>query len=122
MKTFLLLAFCFALPSCESMVTTSSSSVETELKAEEALKAQIECGKNLVAKTDDGISDASTVAYALALRCNREYIAATDAWGNAKLSNENQRRVFRNKRSSTAEMVEAFLPTVMKYRLSRIRR
>lgn len=122
MKIFLLWAFCFALTSCSSMVTSSSSSVEIEVAADEALRVQVECGKSLVAETDDGISDASTVAYALALRCNREYVAATDAWGGANLSNENQRRLFRNKRSSTTAMVEAFLPTVMQYRQSHIRR
>lgn len=84
--------------------------------AEDAMRAEVECGKKYVAETDDGASDALTVALALALRCNREYVAATEAWGAAYLDNEAQRRIFRKKRSGTTERMEAFLPIVMQYR------
>lgn len=80
------------------------------------MRAEVGCGKKYVAETDDGASDALTVALALALRCNREYVAATEAWGAAYLDNEAQRRIFRKKRSGTTERMEAFLPIVMQYR------
>lgn len=86
------------------------------MAAENAMRAEVECGRRHVAGTDDGTSDALTVALALALRCNREYVAATEAWGAAYLDNEAQRRIFRKKRSGTTERMEAFLPIVMQYR------
>ena len=84
--------------------------------ADEALRAQIACGEQHVSEVDDGISDASTVALALALRCHREYVATGEAWGAAYLDNDNQRRIFRKRWSGTNERTEAFLPIVMKYR------
>lgn len=116
MKIFLLCAFCCVLIACSSTGTRSVLSEEQKAVTEDALKAEIECGKSHVGETDDGTSDASTVAFALALRCNREYVAATEAWGAAYLDNEAQRRIFRKKRSGTTERMEAFLPIVMQYR------
>jgi hypothetical protein len=96
----------------------SQDRAEERLAAEDALRAQIECGREHVSEVDDGISDASTVALALALRCHREYLAAGEAWGAAYLDNDNQRYKFRKRRAATSERTEAFLPIVMKYRTS----
>jgi hypothetical protein len=118
MKTFLLCAFCCVIIACSSTATRSGLSEEPKVVVEDALKAEIVCGKSHVEETDDGASDASTVGFALAMRCNGEYVAATEAWGAAYLDNETQRRIFRKKRSGTTERVEAFLPIVMQYRQS----
>ena len=116
MKIFLLCICCCVLIACSGTTTRSGLSVELKVVANNAMRLEVECGKSYVGETDDGTSDASTVALALALRCNREYVAATEAWGAAYLDNEAQRRMFRNKRSGTTERVEAFLPIVMQYR------
>ena len=88
----------------------------TKRGAEDALRAEVECGKSHVRESDDGTSDASTVAFALASRCSGEYVAATEAWAAVYLDNENSRRIFRNKRAGTTEKIEDFLPIVMQYR------
>lgn len=116
MKLLLQLVFCCVLIACSNPASRSSLSAERKSVAEDAIRAQIACGKEHVAETDDGTSDASTVALALALRCNREYGAATEAWGAAYLDNEAQRRMFRQRRSGSSERMEAFLPIVMQYR------
>lgn len=116
MKIFLLCAFCCVFIACSSTETRSGLSVGQKVGAEDALRAEVECGKSHVGETDDGTSDASTVAFALALRCNREYVAATEAWAAVYLDNEDSRRIFRNKRAGSTEKIEDFLPIVMQYR------
>lgn len=117
MKIFFLLTFCCVLIACSSTALRPPGlSEQLKVVAENALKAEIECGRNHVSETDDGTSDASTVALALALRCNKEYFEATEAWSSAYLHNEAQSRMFRKKRSGTTERIEEFLPIVMQYR------
>ncbi len=116
MKPLPLLVLCCVLVACANSSSRSKLSADQKSIAEEAMRAQIACGEEHVAETDDGTSDASTIAFALALRCNREYGALTEAWGAAYLDNEAQRRIFQRRRSGSAERMEAFLPTVMRYR------
>ncbi len=109
------LVFCCVLVACSNPASRSNYA-ERKTAVEDAMRAEIACGREHVAEIDDGTSDASTVALALALRCNREYGATTEAWGAAYLDNDTQRRILRQRRSGRNERVEAFLPTVMQYR------
>lgn len=86
--------------------------------AKDAMRAVVECGRQHVSEVDDRISDASTVALALALRCYSEYVASGEGWAAAYLNNENQRRLFRKRLSGKSARIEVFLPIVMKYRTS----
>ena len=75
----------------------------------------MECGVRNISQIDDGISDAATVALALAIRCNTEYDAATEA-ASKSLDNNAQRRMLRTLRATREERIQAFLPLVMQYR------
>jgi hypothetical protein len=79
----------------------------------------IECGRRFAATTDDGVSDATTIALALSLRCGREYDRTTEA-AAATLDNDAQRRMFRQRRAARAERIETFLAPVMQARQQRI--
>lgn len=111
MQKLLIAGVCFLLFAC--VQAPSSELISAEYSA---LRAQVDCGRKYIAETDDGISDATTVAFALALRCGVEYNAVTEATAAARLNNDNQRRMFRDKRSTRERRIEAFLPTVMQYR------
>lgn len=102
---FCLLSACVHAPSAELISAEQS-----------ALQAQVDCAFKNIAETDDGISDATTVALALAIRCGAEYNAATEAIAAARLNNANQWRMFRDRRSTRERRIEAFLATVMQHR------
>jgi len=88
---------------------------------ERALTASIECGMRNVSGMDDGVSDASTVALALALQCNSEYLAVTEAHGDLVLQNDAQKRMWRQTRATRQVRVEAFLPIVLDHRSAALR-
>ncbi|MBU1425776.1 MAG: hypothetical protein KKH12_01105 [Gammaproteobacteria bacterium] len=111
MKEILIAGVCCLLSACAQI---PSSELISEEKS--ALQAQVECGYKHIAEVDDGISDATTVAFALAIRCGSEYNAATEATAAARLNNDNQRRMYRDKRYTKERRIEAFLSTVMYYR------
>ncbi len=85
---------------------------------EDALKAETNCALTNIPKMDDGVSDASTVALAIAQVCASEYRRVTNAYGSANLDNQNQRNMFQQRRNSTSEKIENFLPFVLAYRNS----
>jgi hypothetical protein len=110
--------FAFTMSGCVS--TSPSRPVDTAALAAEkdaAMRAQVKCGVANVAQADDGLSDAATVAFALAIRCGTEYNMTTEAVGNT-LDNDAQRRMFRDRRASRDRRIEDFLPIVMQYRQS----
>jgi hypothetical protein len=81
-----------------------------------ALRADANCAAVNIAKVDDGFSDASSVALALASLCVSEYSLSTEAFGMANLDNDEQRRMFRERRGRISAKIEAYLPVVMTYR------
>lgn len=114
-----LLVTCFTLLAT-ACVTPQPRVPPAELKAraDDAMRLEAMCAVRAVPEVDDGISDAQSVALAVALRCSREYQQATEAFGAANLDNDAQRRMFRERRNHTQAKIESFLPTVMNYRAS----
>ncbi|MBU0589450.1 MAG: hypothetical protein KJ852_17920 [Gammaproteobacteria bacterium] len=84
--------------------------------SDEAMRVDANCATKNIAKIDDGFSDASTVALALSSVCVAEYAQATEAFGQANLDNDTQRRMFSNRREQVGTKIEYYLPTVMSYR------
>lgn len=84
-------------------------------RTDAAMKAQVDCARRNVSQVDDGTSDATTVAFALAMRCGAEYNAVIEAY-STDFENDAQRRKFRQRRMSSEARLESFLPVVMQYR------
>ena len=82
------------------------------------MQSVLDCARSAIAKIDDGKSDASTVALALAQNCYAEYQSAINAFADVNLRNDAQRRLFIDKRNSVSGRIEFFLPVVMDYRHS----
>jgi len=89
---------------------------EHEQLIDAKVRAQTACGLRYVKETDDELSDAATVALALAIRCRTEYDAATEA--SVAYDNDRVKKMMRDKRGKRESLVEAYLPVVMKYRQS----
>jgi hypothetical protein len=68
---------------------------------------------------DDGISDASTVALALSVRCNNEYQMLVETLAS-ELRGTNQILAFKRQANSQESRVTRFLPFVMQNRVSRL--
>ena len=115
MPRLLTIVICCLLSGCVEPPIRPVPSPEQIAAENEAIRAEVECERRNVPLIDDGTSDATTVALALALRCNAEYNAATEAVA-AGLDNDAQRRMLRKKRSLRENRIEAFLPIVMQYR------
>ncbi len=115
-KILLATFFIFLVVACATPQQPSMPTSEPKTRSEDAIRLQSMCAVRTVSEVDDGISDAQSVALALALRCSREYQQATEAFGSANLDNEAQRRMFREDRNQTQEMIRNFLPIVMDYR------
>ena len=103
---------------CATPQQASPPPSELKARADDAMRLQALCAARTVPEVDDGISDAQSVALALALRCSREYQQATEAFGAANLDNDAQRRMFRERRNRSQEKIESFLPIIMDYRVS----
>ncbi len=95
---------------------------DAELQAGKSMDALIKRQFELVGQIDDGISDATTIALALSNACIVEYNAATEAWCVAKLANERQCQMFRNKRNTPEEKIQDSLPIVLQYRAKKLQR
>lgn len=116
-----LLVTCFALlvTACATpQPTTRLSNVELRARSDDAMRLEAMCAIRNVPEVDDGISDAQSVALALALWCSREYQQSIEAFGAANLDNEDQRRMFREELNRPQGKIESFLPVVMEYRAS----
>jgi hypothetical protein len=88
----------------------------TPAEADAALRAVMDCAKQSVGSVDDGRSDASTVALALAQHCFSEYQNSINTFADVQLRNDAQRRSFLAKRNSVSGRIEFFLPVVMEHR------
>ena len=109
------LAAFLMLTACVQAPTRTPPSPEQTAAVDDAIRAEIDCGRRFIAQIDDRTSDATTIALALALRCNAEYNAATESVAIG-LDNDVQRRMLRQRRSGREERIESFLPIVMQYR------
>lgn len=117
MKITLSLLVLIMLVGCVETQKISKQESDTRVfVANSALKASKECGEMNVRNVDDGISDASTVALALANFCSKEYEQSIKAWAEAKINRPNERMMFENSMRSSRQKIETFLPTVMNYR------
>ncbi len=116
MQKILIACVCCLTYACAEIPSSELFSAENS-----ALEAQVACGYKNIAETDDGISDATTVALALAIRCGAEYNVATEAIAAARLNNDNQRLMYREKRYTKERRIDAFLSTVMSYRSNRLK-
>ena len=125
MRKVLLLSIPLLFTGCATRQEINTTSMDTAARSvivadqtryKRALQTEVLCGREHVAEVDDGTSDATTIALALALRCNTEYDEAVDAAADALLDNEAQRRAFKMKSRTEQHRVEMFLPTVMQYR------
>jgi hypothetical protein len=112
------IAFAIFLSACAQTEIRQRSTAADSAAVDERIGAQVSCGRKYVVEVDDGTSDATTIALALALRCRAEYGAATEAIA-ATLDNDAQRRMLRQRREAREERVESFLPLVVQYRRSR---
>lgn len=99
-------------------VAPSSKAADAQRYAE-AIADEIVCVSAHIGTVDDGVSDALTVALALAQVCGSEYRHTTDVLAWAYLDNEHSRRTFRDTRNDRRKMVEYFLPDVMLHRTSK---
>lgn len=120
MKRLSIILLALTLAACAKTGSRRDPTPASSAAVDAAIRAEVSCAKRYVGETDDGISDAATVALTLALRCGSEYLTTTDAVG-ATLDNEAQRRILRQRRASREERIESFLPVVMQYRQSRAR-
>lgn len=114
-KQLPLVVACFLLAACAQAPVRQGPTAEQKAAVDTAMRRELECAVRNVAKTDDGVSDAATVAFALALRCGAEYNAVTEAQG-ATLDNDRQREMFRDRRAPRERRIEDFLDVVMHYR------
>lgn len=105
----LLLATACAAPPVQRDKNADRAAIRESVRLENA------CAMASAPSIDDGISDAATVALALALRCHNEYAATTEVVC-ATLDNDAQREMMRDLRAMKQTKVEAFLPEVMRHR------
>lgn len=83
-----------------------------------AIQAMNACGRASWPTLDDGVSDARTVASAVATACGREYDAATDAFLAFDMADDNDavRHDFRIARGRPASRADTFVPLVLRWR------
>lgn len=103
-----LLAGCAAMP-------PKKSPEEIRQAQQAAAKAFSQCAAANVASLDDGVSDASTIAFALTLHCTSEYDNALNAMA-ADLEDTMQVEQFKSRAKNRARQIEASLPVVLAYR------
>jgi len=111
------IAIFILISSCASNRPAQSTS-ELKAIASEAMTQQMQCAFEKIAKIDDGISDAQSIAIALASACRREYYYAIETYADVTLSNANQKRMFMKRMGSLESKIEGFLPIVLEYRAS----
>ncbi|MFJ2364555.1 hypothetical protein ACIPIN_12775 [Pseudomonas sp. NPDC087697] len=97
------------------VLTAESAFADVAPQVMDALKVENACASAKVPTVDDGISDAGTVALALAMQCAKEYQGVTGAI-NTTLDNDAQRNMLTHQRMSKDQMQQEFLTVVMGYR------
>ena len=83
MKKLFLIGVCILVTACVQAPVRKEPTAEQLAEQDRTLRGAISCGKQYAADIDDGVSDAGTVALALAIRCSNEYTASTEAFGAA---------------------------------------
>lgn len=108
---FLCLVLSLVLFGCVTTKSAEQARYERQF-AESKQKEFLQCIFFGVDYVDDGVSDASTIAYALTNRCGAEYQASIHSWGKT-LDNERQYRMFVDNKTTTSSKIEASLPIVL---------
>lgn len=117
-RTILTVLIISALVGCAPSKQNKVSQAEVDRAIESEVRKVIACGRENVSAIDDNRSDAYTVAIALSGRCSVEYKASIDVV-LIYLDNDDQRRMFRDRRNTQRARAETFLPVVMEYRNSK---
>jgi|GEM_PF-1593125 len=104
---------------CVSCATGQRSllRIESEKRAQDIVRPQIECAERRARHIDNCVSDAQSVALNLSMHCRHEYEKATENYAKSFLDNDEQRKIFREKRNNIQEKIEAFLPFVTENRM-----
>lgn len=89
-----------------------------KVSKETAARLAMNCGINKAGDLDDGVSDASTIAAALASVCDREYENYVDATVKAAEANQAVRGALRDRMMSRGWQMDFFLPLVLSRRRS----
>ena len=87
-------------------------------RADDSLKVEQACAKAKVADVDDGDSDPYAVALVLSAGCMYEYNRFTEAFAMAKMDNDAQVRMFRERSATRSARIDNFLQYVLAYRKS----
>ncbi|WP_262215993.1 hypothetical protein [Serratia ficaria] len=115
-KVTITAACVFLTAACASTnsVEMSNSQRETIMKtASELLK---KCMVDNVASYDDGVTDASYIALALAGRCSSEYNYFTDTYLSTINANDQVKRNVKQVSLTDDRKIKTFLPMVLKFR------
>ena len=93
--------------------------IKDESKIREATLSAVICGEKEIKNLDDGISDISSIAYAVSAACSREYQNVLEAICQYGLDNDEQCRMFKNLRSTRDKKIEFFIERALAYRKSK---
>jgi hypothetical protein len=91
--------------------------IEFDKRAQDIVRPQELCAERKVWNVDNGVSDEQSVALTLSMHCRREYQKATEDYALLFLDDDEQRKMFRERRENIQEKIEAFLPFVIEHRL-----
>lgn len=81
-----------------------------------ATEGLLSCAAGNVRLLDDGASDASAVALAVADMCRGEYVRMVNANAVANLDNEDQYRIFYRRQMAAERRISTVLPLVLGHR------
>jgi hypothetical protein len=118
MKNLIVVVVLSMITGCASVpIVSIEEKSRRKVLSDDAMAQSINCGSMNVAKVDDSISDASTIAMALAASCRKEYSNSVEAFIASKVDdNENVKRLLRNKLNSKESKIETYLSIVTNYR------
>jgi hypothetical protein len=91
--------------------------IELEKRAQDIVRPQTECAERKARHIDNCVSDAQSAALNLSMHCRHEYEKATENYAKSFLDNDEQRKIFRERRNNIQEKIEAFLPFVTENRM-----
>lgn len=96
--------------------SVASAAEEAVQKTREAF---LTCQVEGLATVDDGVSDPSSIAFALTSHCEEEYAAMTKAIARHNLDNSNEQRMFTIDQNAKVIKIEVSLPLVLEHRQER---
>jgi len=91
--------------------------IEFEDRAKDIVMPQTLCAERKVKHLDNCIANEQSVALNLSMHCRHEYEKATESYAKSFLSDDEDRKIFREKRDNIQEKIEAFLPFVTENRM-----